>query len=67
MGNIVSSVLSYFFEENIEVGQIVNNNNNNNEEEVIIDINNNPEPDFEEAEIFFDVIEIDDFELRRSG
>ena len=66
MGNIVSTVLSYFFEENIEVGQIVNNNNNN-EEEVIIDINNNPEPDFEEAEIFFDVIEIDDFELRRSG
>jgi hypothetical protein len=65
MGNIVSSVLSYFFEENIEVGQIVNNNNE--EEEVIIDINNNPEPDFEEAEIFFDVIEIDDFELRRSG
>ena len=65
MGNIVLSVLSYFFEENIEVGQIVNNNNE--EEEVIIDINNNPEPDFEEAEIFFDVIEIDDFELRRSG
>ena len=32
-----------------------------------LDFNNNIEPDAEEAEQFFDAIEIDDFEQRREG